>query len=86
MDGKALLIWVGTGKESQSYLLTNAERVEFMGTGCIKGVEQSSNTKPNWLTGRVIYLPLASVLAVVEYESVAAYRDAIKQYREAQIE
>jgi hypothetical protein len=81
MSGKVYQIYV-RGEADAGYLLEDVSREDFMGMPCIKGTYRSNKSDSHWMAGKVTYVPFESVSLVTEYDSIEAYRDALKRFYE----
>ena len=82
MSSKAYLVYLRGQIENESYVIADVSREEFMGIPCIKGTYRPNTSPSYYMAGRTIYIPLDKVLYVMEYESLDAYREAVKRHYE----
>ena len=83
-DGKVYLITQGgMQKDHDAYqiLLENIGRSEFMGMQCVKGTFRPG-AEGHFMAGKTMYMPVDKIFAVTEYESHAAYKEAVKRHYE----
>ena len=77
---KAYLVYIAGGSEHESYLLLDAKPATFMGVRCVSGMYRTPGSSYHWLADRIMHIPLERILHIVEYDSLADYRDAVKRH------
>jgi len=72
---------VSAGAESHTHLATDVERTQFMGIECLKGTLRPGK-ESHFMAGRVMYFPVDKIVFITEYDSHAAYQEAVKRHYE----
>ena len=77
-DSKLYVIYLVQGK---SYALEGVEGVDFKGIKCLKG----RHADISWAKGKICYIPVDQISAIVEYDSLQQYKENIEKYRDQQL-
>ena len=80
-SAKLYLIYVGSGIQAKSYILEGVDDVEFKGIKCLKG----RHADITWTKGKICYIPVNQISAILEYDSLEQYTQDIQKYRDAQL-
>jgi hypothetical protein len=59
---------IGLKGSSHSYALTHLHADQFHGVHCLKGIARSAKGE-SWAEGKRIYIPVAEIAAITEYDS-----------------
>jgi len=78
---KLYVIYVQYANQDRSYLLENVEGVDFNGVKCLKG----RHADISWLKGKICYIPVTRISAMIEYDTMEQYVQDIQKYRDAQL-
>jgi hypothetical protein len=57
------------------------EGVDFKGVKCLKG----RHADISWAKGKICYIPVDQISAIMEYDSLEHYKEDIEKYRDQQL-
>jgi len=77
-DSKLYVVYLVQWK---SYALEGIEGVDFKGVKCLKG----RHADISWAKGKICYIPIDQISAIVEYDSLQQYKQDIEKYRDQQL-
>ena len=77
-SAKIYVIYLDGGR---SYVLEGVEGVDFNGVKCLKG----RHADITWAKGRICYIPVGKISAIMEYDSLDQYMQDIQKYRDSQL-
>ena len=68
--------------QTVTYVLEAVEAADFHGIKCIRG----RFADLSWMKGKVCYVPLDKVSAIVEYNSLEQYKEDIQKFSQKQLQ
>ncbi|MGD0060149.1 MAG: hypothetical protein ABSD58_12105 [Verrucomicrobiia bacterium] len=77
-SAKIYVVYLEGGR---SYVLEGVEGVDFNGVKCLKG----RHADITWAKGKICYIPVDKISAIMEYDSLDQYMQDIQKYRDSQL-
>lgn len=72
---------IGLKDNSYGYAVMQLQSDHFHGVHCLKGIARS--LKKHWIDGRRVYIPIAQISSITEYESWEDFVAACRSVEEA---
>jgi hypothetical protein len=73
---------INLGRRNTQIVLQDASPAKFMGMPCIKGTHHYRENF--WTEGKTVYVPLENISDVVEFDSLAEYKQRVKKHFDQQ--
>lgn len=81
-SAKVYVLYLTLATQPATYILEGVEAADFHGVKCLKG----RFADISWMKGKLTYVPVENISAIVEYDSLEQYKEVIQKYSDKQMQ